>query len=466
MFTRVAALVGLLGLVVLYAAPVAAQQQSPLPPAPISSSTRICGQDVAPPVNLPPAGSGPVLYLYAPCFEEQGGASVIEPETYLYYMHLKPSLPTQNQWTPWDEEAEKTVHDDFVRLWGTNFLENLWIESQDYMFSNGVVGKLITYHMEERQRVKIVDYVGTKEIEVSKVNERLKDLMAEIRLDTFIDPALVRRVSGVVRDMLKEKGFQNAEVTPEIVPLPGSPKIIHLTFHMSEGPKVKIRRILFTGNKVMSARKLRKAMKNNKQMWFLSWINGRGTFQETAFDEDADRISALYKEHGYIRANVGAPEQRFLGDSKDKKTRYIELRVPVTEGPRYRVGEVEVAGNTVVKGEFLKPLFKLKTGDWYNEKFLRKGLESAREVYGSAGYWEFTGFPDFKFRDDPTPGQEVPEAIAAPLPAIVDVTMRMQEGTQYFVNRITFVGNTTTHDTVIRREMNLVEDSVFNTESL
>ena len=115
MFTRVAALVGLLGLVVLYAAPVAAQQQSPLPPAPISSSTRICGQDVAPPVNLPPAGSGPVLYLYAPCFEEQGGASVIEPETYLYYMHLKPSLPTQNQWTPWDEEAEKTVHDDFVR---------------------------------------------------------------------------------------------------------------------------------------------------------------------------------------------------------------------------------------------------------------------------------------------------------------------------------------------------------------
>ena len=462
MFTRVAALVGLLGSVVLCAAPATAQQA----PLPVSSSTRICGQDVPPPVNLPPAGSGPVLYLYAPCFEEQGGASVIEPETYLYYIHLKPSLPSQNQWTPWDEEAEKTVHEDFLRLWGTNFLENLWIESQDYMFSNGVVGKLITYHMEERQRVKIVDYVGTKEIEVSKVNERLKDLMAEIRLDTFIDPALVRRVSGVVRDMLKEKGFQNAEVTPEIQPLPGSPKIVHLTFHMSEGPKVKIRRILFTGNKVMSARKLRKAMKNNKQLWFLSWITGRGTFQETAFDEDADRISALYKERGYIRANVGAPEQRFLGDSKDKKTRYIELRVPITEGPRYRVGDVEIAGNTVVKSEFLKPLFGLKTGEWYNEKNLRKGLEKAREVYGSAGYWEFTGFPDFKFQDDPTPGQEVPESIAAPLPAIVDVTMRMQEGTQYFVNRITFIGNTTTHDTVIRREMNLVEDSVFNTESL
>ena len=320
--------------------------------------------------------------------------------------------------------------------------------------------------MEERQRVKIVDYVGTKEIEVSKVNERLKDMMSEIRLDTFIDPALVRKVSGVVRDMLKEKGFQNAEVTPEIVAMPGGPKIIHLTFHMTEGPKVKIRQIIFTGNKVMSGRQLRKAMKNNKQMWFLSWINGRGTFMETAFDEDADRISALYKEHGYIRANVGAPEQKFLQESKDKKTRYIELRVPITEGARYKVGDVEIAGNTVVKSEFLKPLFKQTTGEWHTEKDLRKGLEKAREVYGGAGYWEFTGFPDYKFRDDPTPGQEVPVALAAPLPAIVDVTMRMQEGLQYFVNRITFVGNTTTHDNVIRREMRLVEDGVFNTEAL
>jgi outer membrane protein insertion porin family len=467
MFTRVVALAGLLGSVVLCAAvPALAQQQQAPSPPPAGGTVRFCGQDIPPPANLPPAGSGPVLWIYGPCFEEQGGASVIEPETYLYYIKLKPSRPSQNEWTPWDAAAERQVLEDFKALWGTNFLENLWIESQDYTFPNGVVGKIITYHMEERQRVKIVDYVGTKEIEVSKVNERLKDLMSEIRLDTFIDPALVRRVSGVVRDMLKEKGFQNAEVTPEIVPLPGSPKIIHLTFHMSEGPKVKIRRIVFTGNKVMSPRQLRKAMKNNKAMWFLSWITGRGTFQETGFDEDADRISALYKEHGYIRANVGAPEQRFLGDSKDKKTRFIELRVPVTEGARYKVGDVDITGNTVVKGEFLKPLFKLKEGDWYNEKNLRKGLEKAREVYGSAGYWEFTGFPDFKFRDDPTPGEEIPESIAAPLPAVVDVTMHMQEGTRYFVNRITFVGNTTTHDTVIRREMNLVEDNVFDTEAL
>ena len=78
-----------------------------------------------------PAGSGPVVYLIAPCFEEQGGASVIDPETYLYYIQLKPSLPSQDKWEPWNDAAEKTVHEDFTRLWGTNFLENLWVQKEE-----------------------------------------------------------------------------------------------------------------------------------------------------------------------------------------------------------------------------------------------------------------------------------------------------------------------------------------------
>ena len=80
---------------------------------------------------------------------------------------------------------------------------------------------------------------------------------------------------------------------------------------------------------------------------------------------------------------------------------------------------------------------------------------------------EFTGFPDLKLSDEPE--ENVPAALAAPPPPgppTADVTMRLQEGPQYFVNRITFVGNSTTRDNVIRREMRLVEGAVFNTEAL
>ena len=450
----------------LLAAPALAQQ-----PAAGGQTITVCGQQAGAPRAQPPAGSGAVVLFIALCFEAQGGTSLIEPQTYVYYIQLKPSRPSENFWVPYDAAAQKTVLEDFHRLWDTNFLDNLWIDTSDYTFPNGVVGKVITYNIEERQRVKIVDYVGSKKIETSKIDEKLKDANAQIRLDTFIDPGLVRKVSGIVREMLKEKGYRDAAVTPEIKEIPGGPKLVHLTFHMDEGPSVKIRKLDFVGNTAVSDRKLKGKMKENKQQWFFSFLSGRGTFQETKFDEDADKVIEYYQDRGYIRAVVGAPDFKVVADSADKKTRWIELRIPVTEGPRYRVGTFDVAGNTVVKTEFLKPLFKLKPGEYYSLKSVRKGLDKAREIYGQGGYFEFTGFPDYKFSDEaealaPAASLAAPAPAKPSGPATVAVTMRMQEGAQYFINRITFTGNTTTHDSVIRRELRLYENGVFDTEAL
>ncbi len=470
----------------LGAASVQAQEPVAAAPAPVSNPQLICGQEVPAPRALPPAGSGPVVYLIAPCFEAQGGTSLIEPQTYLYYIQLKASRPSEGVWVPWDATSEKTILEDFHRLWNTNFLDNLWVDVKDYTFSNGVVGKLVSYNMEERQRVKIVDYVGSKKVEVSKIDDKLKEENAVIRLDTFVDPGLIRKVEGIVRDMLKEKGFQFADVTHEIKDVPGGPKLIHLTFNLDEGPKVKIRSIDFVGNKAISDGALKRQMKENKERggltdlvhlptWVLGVIGGKDTYQEAKFDDDAEKVASYYRDHGYIKAVVGAPEVKVLEDSEDKKTRWIQLRIPITEGDRYQVGTFSVAGNTVVKTEFLQPLFKLKPGEFYSEKKVRKGLDKARELYGAGGYFEFTGYPDLKPRDEANPNEpEAPAAIAAPAPVVaaskgpptVDVTMRMQEGAQYFVNRIIFTGNTTTRDNVIRRELRLVEGGVFNTEAL
>ena len=96
----------------------------------------------------------------------------------------------------------------------------------------------------------------------------------------------------------------------------------------------------------------------------------------------------------------------------------MQLRVPVTEGNRYRIGEFNFDGNTVVKAEALRPLFKLEAGDYYNEKKIRKGLDKAREVYGAGGYYEFTGYPGSesarRCRDRATPIRR--PAVAAPRP--------------------------------------------------
>jgi outer membrane protein insertion porin family len=462
-----------LWLAVIAVPATAAAQQAPAPAATPMPPVTVCGQQ-ARPAAQPPVGTPPVVLFVAPCFAAQGGTSVIEPQTYVYYIYLVPktSQPSQGIWIPYDDSVEQIIRDDFKRLLGTGFLDDLSIETSDYQFPNGTVGKIVTYNMEERERIKIgPDFEGSKKLELSKIDEALRLMNAEIRLDTFIDEGQVRKVEGIVRDMMKEKGFTDAEVSHEIKPVAGGPKLVHLVFNINEGPSVKIRKIDFIGNTAVSDGTLKGQMKSTREEWFLSFLNGRGTYQETKFDDDAGRIVEFYQNRGYIKANVGAPETRVVGNSDDKKTRYIELQIPITEGPRYRVGTFEFSGNTVVESKVLQPYFDLKEGDYYSLDKVRKGITRAQEGYGAGGYFEFTGFPDYRFRDEPDPNEPAApaalQAVAAPAgPPIVDVTMRLVEGQQYFINRITFVGNTTTHDNVIRRELRLYENNVFDTQAL
>jgi outer membrane protein insertion porin family len=386
-------------------------------------------------------------------------------------MKSRVSLPSSDRWVPWEESMEQVIVEDFKRLWAMNFLDDLSIEVVDYRFANGVIGKVIVYHMEERQRVKIVDYEGNKKVDQNKIEDRLKEKGISIRLDSFIDQGVVRSVSGVVRELYAEEGYQFAEVRPEVKEAPGGPKLVHITFHVTEGPKVKIRDVEFLGNEEVSDDKLQGKLKENKGRGFFGFITGGGTYKEDKFAEDAQAIEEYYRDEGYIMARVGQPELKVMDDSADGQTRWIQLRIPLTEGERYRIGNFGFEGNKVVKDEGLRPLFKVKEGDFYSHKKITKGFEKARELYGAGGYYEFTPFPDLQPRNLPGSANQGPQPQAGPAapsngPPIVDVTIRIDEGEQYFVNRITFVGNTTTRDHVVRRELNLVEAGVFNTEAL
>jgi len=115
-----------------------------------AAANSICGQSIVPPTVLPPAGSGPVVYLISPCFERQGGRPRIDPVTYLHDIQLKPSRPSVGNWVAYDAATEQVILQDFERLRKNHQLADLTIDIRDYTFSNGVVGKLVTYDMIER----------------------------------------------------------------------------------------------------------------------------------------------------------------------------------------------------------------------------------------------------------------------------------------------------------------------------
>jgi len=432
----------------LWSVPASAQQVTPCSTVEVSP-------------NLPPAGS-PALVR---CIEQQfhpTETNSVDSDTYGYYIKpFEASLRSQNKWVPYNEEQALAA---FSRLMHTSFLGDAWVEVIDEPYENGVPGKHVIFHMEERQRLKAVDYTGSKKVEISKIEEALKDRGIKISFDTFVDESVIRKVKGVIKELYAAKGYQYATVDVQKTVLPNGPKLLRLDFNITEGPEVKISEIFFDGNKAVPDKVLAKQMKDNKARGFLSFITGRGQFQETKFEEDAQRVTDYYGNNGYARARVGSPQLETIKDSKDGKTRFVRLRIPVDEGERYKVGKIEVAGNTSIRTEYLRPLFKMQEGDEYNRKKIEKGYEKAKEAYGAGGFMEFTMLPDLQFRGlDPETGKPIgPD----PPPNIVDLVMRIDEGKQFFVNRITIKGNTNTHDTVVRRDMRLYEGGIFNTEAL
>ena len=446
-----------------------------------------------PPAALPPEDSPPVVRTLEFDFSAQNDESNVPYETYFYHMRITDNVsePSRGRWVPYTEETEQMLRDDFRRLWDTGFLDDLSIEVKDNPYSNGVIGKHITFKFEERKRVKIVSFEGSDKLDRTDINKALQETELLIRLDSFLDLTRVRSIEGLLGEMFAANGYEFAKVSHELVDLPGIAKTIQVIFNLEHGPKVQVHKIEFVGNTQIDDGELKGQMKHIRERWFLSWINGRGTYKPALFEEDAEAIQAYYTGQGYIDANVGSPDAEYLEVSEDGESRGMRLRIPVDEGERYRVGEVRFDGNEIVREELLRAIFgQLTPGEFYSQTMVTEAIGLARDVYGSRGYTGLTIYPDLQRRTAPDfavngdpvgdasgdfdgsdEGLENPYAhLQKPThlegAPVVDVTFRLEEGEQQLVNRITFAGNENTRDEVIRRELQLVENGVFNTAAL
>ena len=408
----------------------------------------------------PPAAGSPEMVRCIQIKAHPTDETTIPYETYNHRLTAPRSLGHEGKWAPYDEKA---IQSDFWNLWRLGFLENLWVEVIDEPFDNGVIGKHVVFHIEERPRVKVVDYEGSKQVDRAKIEEALDEKSLRIRTETFADQTAVRKVMGVIQQLYAEKGYNDAKVEPIYTALAGGPNLVQLTFNIKEGPKYRIREVVFDGNTAFSDGKLRGQMKENKQRTWLSFILGSGTYQEAKFAEDADAVENFYKNEGYVQARVGTPKIEVVENSSDGKNRWIRVGIPVDEGERYRIGKIEVTGSTALKPDALVRMTKLKPGDFYNREKIDKGFRSMQEIYGQLGFYQWTPDVSFQFpNEEPISGGRRKEGT----PAVVDITLHMQEGPMFYVNRITFTGNSTTHDSVIRREMRIAEASVFNMKAL
>lgn len=361
-----------------------------------------------------------------------------------------------------DPYNEETLRRDFQALWNTQFFEDVKLEVEDGEKPNG---KIIVFQVKERPVIRRIRYDGIHSISESDILDRFKEKKVGLTVESQFDPTRIKKAEVVLKELLGEHGRQFATVTPEYERIASSNAVI-LVFKIDEGPKVKVGKIKFTGNHAFSDRKLIRAMHHDRPiqipLYFTEINLWSKTYDHDKLIEDQEvGVRGLYQDNGYFKVSLPDPILEnvdtegwkygipFAGRTTGKA---VNITIPIEEGERYTMGSIKIVSSDPdkalsLKVDALKSVFPLKAGDVFSTAKIRKAMEDYTKIYGQYGFIDFV----------PEPETDIDEKAKR-----IDVTMKFDEGKQYYVRRIEFSGNTTTRDKVIRRELLIDEGQLFN----
>jgi outer membrane protein insertion porin family len=447
------------------AAPLARGQAAPAPAAPASSSSGdyllSARLDLS---TLETVSEDHTRTADGDGQQAQRGAFVIDRIDFLGNRRIrKDTLMARIFSREGDNYNEETLRRDFQALWNTQFFEDVKLRVETS--PNRGNGKIIIFEVRERPVIRRIRYDGNHSVSESDILDRFKERKVGLTVESPFDPTKIKKAEVVLKELLGEHGRQFAKITPQYERIASSNAVI-LVFKIVEGPKVKVGKIKFTGNHAFSDRKLIRAMRHDRPyaiplyFWYVPVMSK--TYDRQKLNEDLEvGIRGLYQDNGYFRVlvkepileNVDTTGYR-LGVPMTGKThgKAVNITIPIEEGDRYHMGTLKIVSadpdkSLSLKVDALKNIFPLKTGDIFSTAKVRKALEDYGKAYGEFGFIDFTAEPETDIDE-----QEKK----------INLVLKFNEEKQYYVRRIDFVGNTTTRDKVIRRELLIDEGQLFN----
>ncbi|MFO7864825.1 MAG: outer membrane protein assembly factor BamA [Salinivirgaceae bacterium] len=322
-------------------------------------------------------------------------------------------------------------------------IKNLWEQglfSDVEIAATKVIGNKIflDIQLQERPRLASFYFKGIKKSHASDIKEKLNLVRG-----TQVTKNKIQRAINIIENFYVDKGYLDTKV--DVVQKNDSVLNNHVVvgFIIDKNEKIKIAEINFHGNSTFSDAKLRRKMKDTKQK---TWYNifKRSKFIEPVYQKDKQNIIDFYNENGYRDAKIVRDSIYRTPDS------LVQIDIFIEEGSKYYFRNIEWMGNTKYSGEVLSAVLGIKRGDVYDEGVLNKRLRGAPDavstLYLDNGYLFFNVSPvEISVANDS-----------------IDLEMRIYEGKQARVNRVTVVGNTKTNDHVIRRELRTKPGELFS----
>ncbi len=332
---------------------------------------------------------------------------------------------------PGDVYIAKSLSQDLKAVYSMKYFEDIRIEAEE-----SPQGKVIIFRVKEKPSIRIIRFQGNKLYKDDEIKENLS-----IRTGSILNIFKVRSNIKRIEDLYKEKNYHNVKVTYNISQLETNQA--DLEFVIQEGENILIRHIIFEGNNAYTDKKLKKMMETSEKGFF-SWMTSSGELNREDLEQDIAKLSAFYYNNGYIQARVGEPQIEYHED-------WINITIKIDEGPRFKVNNVDITGDLILSEEELKKKLKITKETYYNRDIVRNDVLALTDLYSDEGY----AYAEINPRIDKNFDE-----------LTVNITYVVAKRNQAYFENIVIGGNKKTRDKVIRRELKVYEQELFNGKGL
>lgn len=323
-----------------------------------------------------------------------------------------------------DELTASVTQEAVSRLYGLGFFRDIEILAEE------VTGGLnLTIKVTELPKLGVLKFTGNKEIKTNDIKEKLN-----LTGGSYLSQNLIYEKRNKITDIYGEKGYYLVQVDFGLQYSQDS-SIADLTYNISEGSKVKVEKVVLTGNERVPAKDIIGKMRNRKRGLLKS-----SNFDKEKYPEDMEKIITYLHNKGFIDAYLKS-DSIAIDSARNRMTIYLDIY----EGPRYYFGTTQFTGNEVLPDEILASVLKYKENAVFDNEKFDESIYEIYFLYQEKGHLHVRVIDDRKTSD-----------------SLINITFDIVEGLPSEINLVRILGNTRTKEKVIRREMSIRPGQVFH----
>lgn len=337
-------------------------------------------------------------------------------------------LPVKVGDTMTEEKAAQAIR----ALFATGFFQDVTIERD---------GNILVVSLRERPSIAQIDFVGAKELK----KEALVQGMGQIGLaeGRIFDRGVLDRAEQELKRLYLSQGYYAIRIDTTVTPLERNR--VSLNFNIEEGEIAKIRQIAIIGAKAFPEKQLLGQFVLTTP-GLMTWYTKADQYSRQKLAADLETVRSYYLDRGYAEFVVDSTQVSITPDKQD-----IYIAINITEGQKYTVADVQVAGEMLIPEAEVRKLIKVKPGDVFSRARLTESSKLITDRLSNDGY----AFANVN---------AVPKIDKQKQQ--VGFTFLIDPGRRVYVRRVNITGNTQTRDEVLRREMRQLEGAWYSAEKI